>query len=635
MTRDTLAQFGRMRIVRATLLGTVFAGGLVGAASAQSLTVTDLSGSYADIYTVSVPSIEIEGGNLDEAAVRALFENTDGAWDVLGTLDATTVTIPSITVTTVVEAPEGSPTPTGLFSYTYKDLVLTDVADGVAGSAKIGSWDLDIGGFVTGAFGETVTDGVDLAGMFALYGLGTAPGAEGEFRQLYGESTMTGGTITGGEGMFTCTIGNAQGGAFSARPLKGDMAEIQALTMEAEAASLAGEPFDPEKVKTIALFYTDLLTAFTTTPVTWDGFDCSGTNTDGSALAVSAGPLTAGGFEPAKYPEFALNDFNLVLEGETEGAISLGNFTWKKMDFTSAIEVIEAAATLDEAFFMANWRKIIPLMDGFSVADLAIDAPNPEVPGQRVNATLGAFDATLGNYTNGIPADVALSLVNLVLPITEDMKELPIAELKARGITTLDISLGTDLAWDAATSTIAVNDVLIDLGSLGKINLAGTFGNATEALFSDNTDEATMAAMTLTLKEITVDIEDRGIGAFLVAQGAREAGQPEASFRTALAGMAQGMTLAFLGNSTEALTAAQQLGIFLQGASNLTMTITANDEAGLGLADLAAAESDPTALAGKITVVATASGDPVTLPLVDEGQTVQDQKEDLKAPASN
>jgi hypothetical protein len=633
MTCDDLAQFGRMRIVRATLLGTVFAGAIATAASAETLTVTDLEASYAGMYAISVPSIEIVDGNIDEAAIRAMFENAAGAWDALATLDATSVTIPSITATTNIAAPEGSTEPAAVFSYTYRDLVLSDVADGNAATAKIGSWDLGIADFVTGEFGEAQTDGVDLAGMFALYGLGTSTAAAGEFRQLYGESTMNGGTLSGGE-LFSCTIGGARGGSFSARPLKYDMQDAQALILEAQEAETSGTAFPPEKIKQLVLIYTDILTAFSTTPVSFDGFDCTGKDDKGGNIAISSGLMTAGAFEPAKYPEFALNDFNLVMEGETAGTISLGNFTWKKMDFSTAIEVLEAATTLDEAFFMANWRKLVPLMDGFSLADLDVDAPNVEVAAQRVTASVGSFDATLGNYVNGIPADIALSLVNLVLPITEDMKDLPIAELKARGITTLDISLGTDLAWDAATSTIAVNDVLIDLGTLGKINLSGTFGNASEALFSDNTDEATMAAMMLTLKDVTVSIEDRGIGSFLVAQGAKEAGQPEEAFRTAMAGMAQGMTMAFLGNSTEALTAAQQLGLFLQGASNLTMTVTANDPAGLGLADIAAAETNPTALAGKITVTAEASGEPVALPLVDGAETVQDQKRDLKAPAT-
>ena len=37
----------------------------------------------------------------------------------------------------------------------------------------------------------------------------------------------------------------------------------------------------------------------------------------------------------------------------------------------------------------------------------------------------------------------------------------------------------------------------------------------------------------------------------------------------------------------------------------------------------------------KITVTAESSGEPVTLPLVDGAGTVQDQKRDLKAPATN
>ena len=130
-------------------------------------------------------------------------------------------------------------------------------------------------------------------------------------------------------------------------------------------------------------------------------------------------------------------------------------------------------------------------------------------------------------------------------------------------------------------------------------------------------------------------VEDRGIGSLAFAAGAKEAGQSEASFRTAVAGMAQGMTPAFLGNTTEALTAAQQLGTFLNGASHLKLTITSKDEAGIGLADLAAAESNPAALAGKLNVVAEASGEPVELPVLDApAPSTQDEKRDLKAPAA-
>ena len=629
MTCIDLAPLGRLRPVRTILLGTVFAGALAGGALAETLTVNDIVWPESPLYDVTIPSVEIVDGNVDEAGVRAMFSGSPGAWETLATLDAASVTIPEITITS---SPTGEKA--GLASYTYRDIVLTRVVDGVAASATVAATEFSSAETVTGTFGEMTVSDFDVGGLLGFYGLNTpATGVPStEFKQIYSDFTFVGGTL-GSPDLFSCTFGAASAGGFSARPLKMNMNDLQALVLEAEKAQEEGTEFPPEKIKQLVLFYTDMLTAFSTTPMSFDGFDCNGKDDKGQPLTIAAGTMTAGAFEPAIYPEFALNDFRVEVPGE--GHVTLGNFTWKQMDFSTAIEILEAAAVMDEEFFAANWRRLIPAMDGFSFAALDIDVPNPDLDGQRSVATVGAFDATLGNYINGIPADIAFSLANLVLPITEDMKDVPIADLKARGITSFDISLGTDLAWDEATSTIEVSDVLIDFGSLGRINLSGTFGNATATLFADDTEEATMAAMAITLKDVTISIEDRGIASILVATGAKEAGQPEESFRTAMAGMAQGMTLAFLGNSTEALTAAQQLGLFLQGASNLTMTITAKDEAGIGLADLAEAETNPAALAGKLTIVAEASGEAVTLPIVEDGPSIQDQKRDLKAPATN
>lgn len=629
MTRTDLAPLGRLRPLRVVLLGTVFAGVFATGALAETLTVTNLTGGNPQLYKVTIPSIEIVDGNLVEADVRTVFEGAAGAWDKLAALDAKSVTIPEITVSSSVEG-----STTGPITYTYRDIALTDIVDGVAQSAAVTSTEMSGAGVFTGTFGEMAARQFDIGGLLGFYGFTTPAEPSTELKPVYADLTFAGGTLAGGD-MFSCTIGAAEAASFSARPLRTNIGEMQSLILEAEAAQTAGTTLEPEKIKQLVLFYTDLLTAFASSPMSFDGFSCSGKDDKGQPMTINAGTMSVAGFQPAIYPEFALNDLVIDVTGEQGGHVNLGNFTWKQMDFSTAIEVLESAVTMDEAFFAANWRKLIPAMDGFSLAALDIDVPNPEMPAQRSIATIGSFDATLGNYINGIPADIALKLVNLVVPVTDDMKDVPVAELKARGITQFDVSLGTDLAWDAATSTIKVDDVLIDLGQLGKVNFSGTFGNAGEALFSDNTDEAMQAAMLLTLKDITVKVEDRGIGSFLVAAGAKDSGQTEESFRTAMAGMAQGMTMAFLGNSTEALTAAQQLGVFLQGSSNLTMTITANDEAGIGLADLAALETNPTVLAGKITVVAEASGEPVTLPLVEGGATVQDQKRDLKAPATN
>ncbi len=632
MTRNAFATPGRLRPAAALLLATAFTSLAASGALAETLTVTGIAPTDG-AYGLSVPTVEIVDGNLNEGSVRGLFTGAPGSLAPLATLTATSVTIPELSFSYKIDVEGADPA-----TFTYRDLVLNDVVDGVAASATIGSADFSGGEGVSGEFGEMSVGRFDLGGMLGFYGLTTNLSASAEMKELYRDFTFSGGSIGTGD-LFTCTFGPAEVGSFSARPLRDNMVEVQALLLEAEAAQTAGTPVPPEDVKRIALFYTDMLTAFSSTPMTFDGLECSGKDENGKPMTFSMGQIAVGGFEPAKYPAFSLDDLNIDVEGD--GHVNFGNFTWKKMDFSTAIAAVEAAVTLDEAFFEQNWRQLVPAMDGFSLADLDVDTPNPDKPGERIQATIGSFDATLGNYINGIPANIALSLGNFILPLTEEMTDLPVADLLARGIDELDVSLGTSLAWDQATSTIKADNVTIDLGSLGRITLSGTFGNATEALFGSDNDAALMAAMMITVKDLTVDVEDRGIGSILIATGARDAGQPEEAFRTAVAGMAQGMTLAFLGNTTEALTAAQQLGTFLQGASHLTLTITSKDEAGIGLGDLAAAETNPTALAGKLNVVAVADGEPIVLPLVeqdDEGgesdTSVQDQKRDLKAPAN-
>ncbi|OEO31953.1 hypothetical protein VW23_013705 [Devosia insulae DS-56] len=627
MTRIASAPLGRLRPMRALLLGSVFAGFAVTGASAETLSVTgiEIKGATGTMYDIAVPTVEVVDGNINEGAVRGLFTGAPGALDALATLDATSLSIPELRMTS--DLGEGA----GTLVITYRDITLNNIADGVAASAHVGSADLTGPENLTATFGEMSTSRFDLASLLGFYGLTTAT-AGTEMKEVYTDFKFSGGSLKGGD-VVNCDFGAAELGSFSARPLKQSMTEINALVMEAEAAQKAGTDVAPETVAKLVRFYADMFTAFSSTPMTFEGFSCSGKDDKGNPLTVASGPITVGGFEPAIYPEISLDDFDMTVEND--GFLKFGNFTWKQMDFTAAIAAIEAATTLDEAYFTANWRKLVPALDGMSLTDLTIDVPDPESSGKRITGTLGAFDATLGNYVNGIPANISLNLANFILPITADMTDLPVADLLARGIDKLDISLGTKLAWDQATQTIKVDDVLIDMGALGRVNLSGTFGNATQSLFADNTDEATMAAMLLTLRDVTIEIEDRGMSALAFAAGAKDAGQSEAAFRTAVAGMAQGMTLAFLGNTTEALTAAQQLGTFLSGASHLKLTITAKDEAGIGLADLAAAETNPAALAGKLNVVAEASGEPVELPVLDTpAPSTQDEKRDLKAPAA-
>ena len=238
-------------------------------------------------------------------------------------------------------------------------------------------------------------------------------------KEIYTDFHFAGGTMSGDQ--FNCKIGAATFEGMSARPLKKSWTEIYALTAQAEALEKEGKTPSPEMVRQLVDFYVDLLTAFSTKPIQIDGFDCSGKDDKGKPVHIATGAFTAGGFEPGIYPEFSVDGLDLTVEDD--GYVRLGNFTWKRMDVNGAIEALKAATTLDDAWFAANWRKLIPIFDGFSAADLAIDVPDEEKEGERVQATAASLDATFGQYVNGTPADISLSLEGLVVPITAAMTE--------------------------------------------------------------------------------------------------------------------------------------------------------------------------------------------------------------------
>ncbi len=642
MTFPHLASTGRLRFVAALLLGTT----LATAAQAETLTVTDLQLPGADLYKLSIPSVEVTDGNLTEAEIRDLFR-IDSVADLTkwAGITAKSLKIPKITMQYSVPAavPGGTPIDETI---TYRDIELLDVVDGVATSTLIG------GANVTGAqamkmtFGKMSSGRFDIGALLAFYGIGgPAVTPATEMTEVYADFAFEGGNFSVGAGTtptLTCDFGAATAGRFLARPLKTSLTDLEAVVMrvqEAQKTDPTAMPA-PADVKALVGYYTDLLTAFASDPMQFEGFDCTGTDfTSSKPVKVASGTIGVGNFEPGIYPNISLDGFKVEADG---GLVDVGNFTWKRMDLNGPIAALEGAEQLDEAWFMANWRKLVPAMDGLSFSDVTFDIPSPDSPGQRVAGKAGLFDITLGNYINGIPGAIALALDDATFPVPPELSTGPAAaEIAARGITEITSDTRLKLHWDEASNTIVIDELLSDADQFFRIAVTGTVGNATPALFGDDETAAMQAGMGLTVKELTVEIEDFGFYGMVLAISSAEGGQPMQATRTALSGMVQGMTLAILGSDETALAAVGQLGKFLSGAnSKVSITLTAKDGVGLGLDDLMALERDPTVLAGKVTVTAVASGDPVpqiaapATPVAppSDGPSLEEQKRDLKAP---
>ena len=644
MTFPHFASTGRLRFAAALLLGTT----LAGAAHAETLTVNDIELPGTSLYNLAIPSVEVTDGNLTEAEIRDLFriDSVDDLSKWAG-ITAKSLKIPEISMKYAVP----SATPGGASvdeTITYRDIELNDVVDGVAASTRVGGADVSADPTMTMTFGSMSSGRFDIGALLGFYGIGgkgVTPSTD--MKEVYADFSFDGGTFKVGTGdapILTCDFGAATAGRFLARPLKTSLADLEAVILrvqEAQKTDPSAMPA-PADVKSLVSYYTDLFTAFASDPMQFDGFDCAGNDvTSGKPFRVASGGIGIGNFEPGIYPNISLDGFDVEAD---DGHVKLGNLTWKKMDLNGPIKALDEATELNEAWFTANWRKLIPAMDGLSISDVSFDIPDSANPGARNKGTAGLFDITLGKYVNGLPSEIALALDDATLPLPPELSAGPAAaEIAARGITEISSDTHVKLHWDEASNTIVVDELLSDADQFFRIGVTGTIGNATPALFSDNESEALTAGLGLTVRNLTVDIEDRGLYGMVLAISAAEGGQPLQSTRTALSGMVQGMTLAILGSDESSLAAVSELGKFLSGAnSKVSITLTAKDGAGLSLADFAALEKDPTVLAGKVAVTAIASGDPVAqveapatpAPPAADGPSLQDQKRDLKAPAA-
>lgn len=549
-------------------------------------------------FTLEIPEITAEGSTLDADAIRdVLTGNVADYADELATLDADRILIPQATLSVSGTDDEGEAV---AFDINYNDIELTGVADGIAASVTIGGTTMAGPEDVSAELGALTAADFDIGATLAFYGLTDA--ADAGFKTIYRDLSFEGGTFSGDR--VDCTIGAAAVEEFRARPLETSLVDFMALVTEMDAA---GEEPPPELLARFLVTYADMLTAFESTPSTFDGIDCSGVTEDDVPLTFAMGKFTVGGFEPGRYPQVSVENFDVSIEGGPEaGDFSIGSMVFKGFDFSDQVEILRnVPENVDQTWFEANARSLIPAFEGFSLSGIQVDFPNPDAPNERITASVGAFDLSLANYVNGIPASVDSSASNVVINLPETSEDEQFQQMIAAGITRLDLGYNLSLAWDEATETIAVKDVTIEGADLATVKLAGTLGNAVAELFSTDTDAAAMAGMGVTVKDIKLDVTDAGLADIILTLAGAEQGANAATMRPMMAGVAEGMVMGFLGGDEQAAKVGAALAAFIRGNDTLSLTVTALDEAGLTMFDFMAAESDPTALISKVKIDAT------------------------------
>jgi len=572
-----------------------------GLAAAETLTVTDIEIKGENGFELRVPSIEAVDANVDEAAIRMLFtEDFTKSAETLAGLDATAIRIPEIIIAYDVPDESGAVTRAQAI---YNDFEMTGVKDGIASTTTFGGTTMSgdsQDGVMT--FGAMSMDNLDMGAALGFYGLTADRSAD--TRTIYENYVLEGGSITGDD--INCIIGSASTGAFQARPLKSTFTDLLQFATELQAAETAKTEPSPEAVAAVIEFYADLLSAMKSEPILFEGLSCEGKGPDGMAFALSAGPAVIDGFEKGIYPGFALDNF--VFEAD-DGWFRLGNFTWKPMGIEDALEnLAEAKGEFSDEWLAAHWRFLIPQIQGMSLADLAMDIPAEDGSAGRVQAAIGSFDLSLADFVNGIPATISTNATDIDFTIPEGDEG---DALRSMGIEKLSLGYDVAASWNEDDKTIAIERLSFAADDLGGIAISGTLANAGRELFSERNEVALTAAMSLTVTDLKIEVENAGALSLILAAAAADEKQPPESFQVVAAGMAQALPLAVLGGTPDAVELSNALGAFMAGTANLTLTLTSTDPRGIGLAELMAAEENPAMLKDKVKIAAETSGEVV------------------------
>lgn len=544
-------------------------------------------------YSVSIPTIDAVEASIDEATLSDILNgNIAEHAAALAALDATSITIPEITVT--IDISVDGEQDRGVLTFT--NLVLEDVVDGVAGSVRLegSSFETPEG---NAQIGSTTANNFNIAGVLGIYGL--VPSENREMQTIYTDFLLEGGTFDAEE--VSCTFGATSGAEVRGRPLDTSFVDLMRIVQELE--NNPDDP-DPALIGEVMRMYADILTAFESSEFVFDGLDCEGSDGD-ELISISIAGITMGGMSPGVYPSISFDGFNLIANN---GTMSLDNFTLKPMDLSSIINLLATPPdVVDEAWLEANARLIIPAWEGFSFSGFAMDIPDSESAGERIVAEVAEFDLTLTDYINGIPSAVDSWASGIAVDLSEMSGDESVDQLMALGVTSVDAGFRFAASWNEAESAIDIEEVSLYGVDLATIALNGTLTNVTEALFSLDTDEALMAGMGIAVKALTVDVTDSGLTDIVLAAVAAEQGTDPAALRPIFAGLAEGTVLGMMAGAADAAKLGSALNAFVSGtAKSLNISIQAKDDPGLSLEDFMLAEEDPTTLLGKVNIDASA-----------------------------
>jgi hypothetical protein len=247
----------------------------------------------------------------------------------------------------------------------------------------------------------------------------------------------------------------------------------------------------------------------------------------------------------------------------------------------------------------------IPTFEHFRFAGIDFDLPTSGKNAKRTQLKLNALDLKMGNHIGFIPTNVVTLLDRLQMDIPADTTEKALKDILALGYKSLDVSMKYDQTFDEASKNLKLNELSISSVGMFEATAKAELTNVGKEIFTTDKAVATVAAISIMAKSVSVAVKNNSLFEKLIAQQAKEQKRKPEDLRTELATGATMMVPLFLGDHPGAQALGAALGKFLADPKNMKVDLTAKN-GGIGAVDFLATKN-PIDILKKVDITATSN----------------------------
>ena len=230
------------------------------------------------------------------------------------------------------------------------------------------------------------------------------------------------------------------------------------------------------------------------------GFDAPSESGSGEVGQILLEDLSADGLG-----EFSISSVSFDLG--SEGAFELGGFFIGDIEFPP-FEPIEAfladLENLDEPDPLVVARLFSPRSIVMELSGLSVMGAVPEG-----DISLGRYFMDLETTVPPMPTFVEIATEGLAFPIAALDDDEAVAVFQAAGIDTLRLTEKIRLHWDASTEDLVVENIVVEMGQVGKVRASARLGGVTRLVMENPASYQALIA-TLNVKDFELELVNEG-----------------------------------------------------------------------------------------------------------------------------